>query len=609
MIVYGLCTGTSASKYNIWLDIRQNSQSISGNTSNITVMAKLQRNDGYEASAYNLYEAQNSITIKVAGVTKLSGNITFDTRNSATVILGTWTGDVTHDSDGTYSETVSAVFTAGNTGLSGGSVSGTFSATTIPRASTLSLSYTSRNPTQDITATITSASTSFAHRITYSISSFSSVNTIAAGTTTHTFTIPQGWANAVTNSANGTVSVTLNTLSGSTVVGTKVYSFTLTIPNTSTYTPEFSIALTRVDNSVPSDWGIYVQSKSGVTVGLTGESYKYGASFKKAEVTVSGITKTISSLTSDVTFSPLNTSGEVSVSVKLTDSRGYSTTNTTSITVYEYTSPSAYITEAVRTDSEDNPDENGGYIKFTTNYTFSSCSSNNSAAVAVEYKEYSASAWISAERLIDVSGLNRVIGFCGSGALNSGTTYQFRFTVTDAFVSVSVTQKIGTAAIAFNIRPGGTGAAFGKFAETDNLLDIAYGVNIGGDLTVSGTCPRDLLWSSDTTLTEGNAVTLSGNLFDYRLAAFLTDYHSSSGAQVMLAAVYPAAESTICANISAASAYTDTSDVELYSLKGLYSISSGYTFTLSNFKVLNLAAGGITENTTYTGITRIWGIK
>lgn len=115
--INGSCTGTSAAKYDVWIEIKQNSQNITNNTSNVTAALKLQRNDGYASSAYNLTAGENSFSLSVGGTVRDSGTTKIDTRNSAVVTLATWTGNVAHNDDGSLTLEVKGSFTMGNTSL------------------------------------------------------------------------------------------------------------------------------------------------------------------------------------------------------------------------------------------------------------------------------------------------------------------------------------------------------------------------------------------------------------------------------------------------------------------------------------------------------------
>ncbi len=583
MIIYGSCTGSSGSKYNVWLDITQNSQNITNNTSNITVALKLKRNDGYSASAHNGYINQNTVKLTVNGVAVLNGNMTFDTRNGAVAMLGSWTGNVSHDSDGTYGKVIKGEFTTGNSSVSGGLAQGTFTAATIPRASTLVFDKSSVNPTQDIKATVTRASSSFTHTLAYSIGS-KSIEAKSIGTT-HTFTVPQNFAEEIKNAVKGTVNVTLITYSGTTEVGRKSYSFSLTIPDNSTYRPDFSIALTRQDNGVPSGFGVYVQGKSGVSVNISGASYKYGAAYKSVLISVNGIQKTalpsVFSLPKD---------GTVQISVKLTDSRGLSATKTANITVHKYSPPAAVFKEIKRS-----VNEGAAVISFTASTTISSVGGKNAQTITVQYKPLGAN-YKNAESLVITELENNVTGVCTTN-ITETATYELKLTCTDTLGgSVVITGKLGTELCAFNIKKGGKGAAFGKYAETDNVLEINY------DLKVNGKCQTELLFYSVLSpLTVGNTVTLLDKGTNYRLLMF-----KPSGTSIyLLAPVRPDG-----AHLRASGSHPTSASqaIEMYSVYVTCASGPPPTCTLADMVCLRLEVSGNTL-ITHTGISEIWGIK
>lgn len=577
MIIYGSCSGSSGSRYNVWLDVVQNSQNIGNNTSNITVTLKLKRNDGYSASAWNSYVNQNTVKLTVNGSVVVNTNMTFDTRDGKTATLGKWTGNVSHDSDGKYSKTIKGEFTTGNTGVSSGLSQGTFTATTIPRASTLVFDKSSVNPVADIKATITRASSTFLHTLVYSIGS-KKIEAKSIGTA-HTFTIPQNFAEEIKSAVKGTVNVTLITYNGSSEVGRKSYSFSLAIPNNATYRPDFTIALTRQDNEVPSNWGVYVQGKSGVTVNISGVGYKYGASYKSVSVSVGDVQKT--ALPS--AFS-LPKDGAIQISVKLTDTRGLSTTKTTSITVHKYSPPSAVFNFVER------QIENGvSVIAFKVLAKISSVNDKNTRNYSIQYRKMGVE-WKSAETIINVDTQSTTaMGFCKTD-ITGADTYELRLTCADAFSSTITYEKIGTELCAFNIKKGGKGAAFGKYAEMDNVFEIDY------DLKVNGRCDKRLLWSG--TLTAGNTITLSDDLSKYRQCYFV----------IVDSATYPLSV-VHGASVRASSAHTGDGFIQVFAVRGGYTQATK-AFKLEKITMFSITPTGIYDGSpTFKNITEIWGIK
>jgi hypothetical protein len=51
---------------------------------------------------------------------------------------------------------------------------------------------------------------------------------------------------------------------------------------------------------------------------------------------------------------------------------------------------------------------------------------------------------------------------------------------------MEIVRSVSSANIPFNIRRGGKGAAFGKFAEADNELSLGWNLSVDGDVDVKG---------------------------------------------------------------------------------------------------------------------------
>lgn len=471
--IYGNCNGSSGSKYDIWLGVTQNSQSVEDNKSNVTVKLYLKRNDGYDSSAYNLNESDNTVKLTVGGSVKVSKNIAVDTRNCATLTLAAWTGDVSHNDDGSLSLSVGGSFTMGGKSLTGGSVSGAFPCTDIPRASAVSLSCTSLNPGDSVTVSISSASKSFAHKITLAISDYNLNYNAAAGVLSKDFTVPVQWAQAVADGVSKYITVTLTTYKGTRKIGAKSCNLKLVIPATSEYKPDFTLSVARVDNSVPSDWGEYVKNKSQVLLDIKSLSLKYGAKAVSYSAAVGSVTKRSLPAVFDLTQS-----GSVTVSITVKDSRGFAVKKSAKITVCDYSEPHIDLKSLERCD------ENGGILRDGTSllatYTekFSSVNGKNSVSVAVKYRQSDSELFSGNEQ---VSSSPSVI--C-KGAVSPAKSYVLVFTVADGITTQgTVTQvSVPSAAIPFNIRRGGTGASFGCYAERDNELTVGWDLRVDGSL-------------------------------------------------------------------------------------------------------------------------------
>ena len=474
--IYGSCTGNSGSKYNLWIEVTENSQSVSNNTSNVTAVLKVKRNDGYDSSAYNLTAAENNAKLYVGGTKRVDADLAIDTRNCATVTLASWTGNVSHASDGTLKLTVSGSFSMSNTGLTGGSVSGNYNCTAIPRASTLASLTGAVNPGGSFSVSITSASNNFTHKIKYSIDSYNTTVSLAAGALTNSFTVPQEWARGVLNSDKGTITVTLYTYNGAVKIGTKTYSKTLAIPDTDTYKPDFDITVSQGNTEPVSTWGVYVKGIGTVNVNISSLSLKYGAAIASKVATVCGIKKT--ALPASFT---LTSSGQVSVTVKVSDSRGLYRQKSVTLTVLDYAPPSLTITDVYRCLSDGTRDNNGTYFAAAFSENHSPVGDNNVKSVTVSFKTFKGT-WS-----LPVPAATSPVVF-GDGNILISQSYDIKMCISDSITTEpkTVYRSVSSSYIPFNIRSGGKGAAFGKYAENEDVLESDWVINARKGLSFDG---------------------------------------------------------------------------------------------------------------------------
>ncbi len=431
----------------------------------------LKRNDGYTSSAYNLYENDNNVKLYVGGSKKADFNTAIDTRNCVTVLLASWTGNVSHNSNGKLTLNISGSFSMSGTSLSGGSVSCDFTCTDIPRASSFSLSSSSVNPGGSITVTISSSSNDFSHKVNFSIGTYSQTVTAEKRISSVSFTVPVSWANAVKNSVKGSISVKVTTYNGSSSVGSKTGSFSLKIPDTSDYRPQFTLTTQPVSDTVPDEWNCYVKGKSKVKVTLSGISYKYSATYSTLKVTVSGVTKS-----KNVTEFELNNSGDTEITVVLTDSRGLKKTVTQTISVIDYSPPSAVITDVFRCDANGVKNSGGSYLSVGFSCNFSDIDENNILTKSLKYKRAGSEVYTT----VVCTASPAVIG----GSILQSSSYDVKLCLSDLLTEepVECVRRISSTDIPFNIKSGGKGAAFGCFSETDNELTVAYNLNVKGNL-------------------------------------------------------------------------------------------------------------------------------
>ena len=326
------------------------------------------------------------------------------------------------------------------------------------------------------------------------------------------YTIPVSWLTAIPNATSGTATVSVTTYSsGGSELGTDTYSFTITAPASAV--PTISLAAARIDNSVPSSWGVYVQGQSGVRITATASGYQ-GSTISSYTIS-GGATGTQSS--NVFTISVIYSSGTITYTVKVTDSRGRTATASVSISVVAYSAPSLTATEAFRCASNGTASETGTYISAKASGTYSSVSSKNSMTLKVQYGLTTSSVYSAAVTL--TNGTASVIG---GGSIDANYSFNVKFTLTDQFNTIEKILTVGTAAYTVFFRQGGNGVALGKVSERANAVEINPDWDIyHGSTKLNGTVPIERGGTGGTTAAAARSNlgvvnkagdTMSGNL-------------------------------------------------------------------------------------------------
>lgn len=452
-------------KYSI--ECIQNSQNISANNSSVTVKVRVWRTN----SGYTTY-GNGTVYCKINGTT-YSATITPNHRiTSSGVEIFNKTLTIGHNGDGTKTLSMSAWITHDRFSSSEQAYNQVLS--TIPRASSLKLSATTINAGASITLTITRASSNFVHDAYFAFGT----KTYAIGkslATSATYTIPMDCLNQIPNATSGVGSIILYTLSGGNIIGTAIVGITVNVP--SNVVPSFSsLSIARVDNGVPSAWGLYVRGKSKATLTINGATGTYSSTISKYVIEGGGYSGTSNTLTTGT----LNTSGTNTFTATITDSRGRTATKTVTCSVVDYESPKINSFTAVRCTSAGTESNDGTYVKVTPNLTYSSVNSKNTLTAVVAYKTVAATSWSSNTTV--TSGKSTIIG---GGAISVNSSYQFRLTITDAFSSSVITVTVPTASTTMDFKKGGKGVAIGKVAENDGF-EVAWDANFLANLKVKG---------------------------------------------------------------------------------------------------------------------------
>lgn len=414
----------------------------------------------------------NTITIDGTKQTFSSPSIS----SKGTHLLRTLTQTVNHAGDGSKSLSISVVFhieaTLSGVYYSTITASANIALDSIPRASSISMSAGTLGSAATIT--ISRASSSFTHTITYKFGS--AAGTIAAKTseTSVSWTPALALGNQIPNTTSGTATLTCTTYNGSTSIGSKSISVKLNLP--ASVVPTITrLTATRVDGDVPSAWGIYVQTKSKAALSIHGAAGSYGSAIASYSITGGGFAGTSDAMTTGF----LNTAGTITFTATVTDSRGRtSAAKTVSISVVSYSVPSFSSYLSQRCSSSGALASDGTSIKASVSYSYSSCSGKNSVTRATYYRRIGATSWTNANKSFS-SGTAFTFG---SGNISTESTYEIKYSLTDAFTTISVIDTVSTAAVIMDFKAGGTGIAVGKVAERNHCFEVAsdWSVRLNG---------------------------------------------------------------------------------------------------------------------------------
>lgn len=468
-------------------------KNISVNTSTITAKAYLV-ND-WNLNIYG--RSDNSLTIDGTAQTYASPAIS----GTGTTLLGTVTQTVSHASDGTKSLNMSAVFyiraTLSGTYYESITASATITLDSIARASGVSASNATMGSSSTIN--ISRASSSFTHTLTYTFGSASGTIVTKTTATSVSWTPPVSLASQIPKAVTGTCTITCTTYNGSTKIGSKTCTLTLTVP-ASVKPTITSLTVARVDGDVPSAWGIYVQTKSKAKLTISGAAGSYGSTVSSYSITGGGYTSTASSFTTGF----LNSSGSITFTATVTDSRGrVSAAATVTISVVAYSPPSfaSYLSQRCLSNGTINDD--GTYIRGLVSYSYASCSGKNTITRATYYKKASDTAWTNASAAFS-SGTAFTFG---GGSVSTETSYDIKYTLTDAFTTIAIQDIVSTAAVVMDFKRGGKGVAVGKVSEVDNAFEVSE----DWDVRVYGKLLKDYIQSFIKTMYPVGSIYMSVN--------------------------------------------------------------------------------------------------
>ena len=325
---------------------------------------------------------------------------------------------------------------------------------------------------KSVTINTPAVNSAYRHTLRYAFGGAS--GTIATGIASSvSWTPPVSLANQIPSATAGSGTIYCDTYSGSTLLGTKSVSITLTVPGSVVPSAGTLSAALAEDTS---GTGLYVKGMGKAKLTLSGASGAYGSSITSYTITGGGWTATNSVLTTGT----LASAGNITFTATVTDSRGRKASTTRTISVIDYTKPGVAVCDVYRCDADGNRKKAGTYFAVEINASYSAIT-GNTLSITARYKKQSESSYGTAA---NVTNNGKTV--LGGGNIGASTTYDVLVTVADKYNSLPILRTLSTKSVLQSFKRS-AGAAIGKVAELANWLDIAWHTRIRGNLQVDGT--------------------------------------------------------------------------------------------------------------------------
>lgn len=404
---------------------------------------------------------------------------------------------VTHKSDGSLSGYVKLRFDA--PGTSGGWSPGTTdlntkwtACTTIARASSISVSGSQLG--SGVSVTIDRKSNSFTHKVEYKFVESAWTTASSNAATSASFTPPVSLATQIPSAETGALTVRVTTFNGSTQIGDPVTkSINLKVPTN--IVPSLSgLSASRIDNGVPSGCGIYVKGKSQVKITASGANGAQGSTIVGYSISGPGLSINASSGTSEV----LSSTGTLTYTCTVTDTRGRTASKTVSINVVDYTYPNISMS-VERCTSDGTKSTNGTYLRVVITFSYASVSGKNSIVA----KSCSCNG-------VSNSSFASGTAFVLAANCSIGNHYNVSASVKDALGNTATASvEVTTSYRILNVNKNKNGLAIGKFSEKAAFevnMDSYFLKNIKSGITAEGSI------ATNSNLIAKGSLTVNGDV-------------------------------------------------------------------------------------------------
>ena len=201
-----------------------------------------------------------------------------------------------------------------------------------------------------------------------------------------------------------------------------------------------------------------IQGVTPVTISISGESCKYGASVASRSINADGRSSGGSSLS----ITPIS-NGVIAISATVKDSRGLSTTKTTTFSVMAYSPPTLRSFNVARVNSAGNPDAEGTSVKFSVVWESGSGDTGGNSCT-VKYRQAGVGAYIDCGEVIsgDEYGITGV-------SFSTDFEYEFIAVIADKHRPIEKSVILERGFFTLDFKKGGDGMAIGQACTEPGL--------------------------------------------------------------------------------------------------------------------------------------------
>lgn len=340
---------------------------------------------------------------------------------------------------------------------------------TIFRATKPVLSASSVDMGTQITIDLSDAKSSdYTHALTYKLPD-GSTGDIAAGVgaEVYAWTVTD-FASQLPATTSGILEIICTTYNAAgTVIGSKSVPMVAAVP--ADVVPVISaVAMAEAVSGIAEQFGKFVQSKSKLAVDISAEGAK-GSSVTSVVSVFEGASFFGESWTSDY----ISGSGELSVVVTVTDSRGRSVKESVPVEVLAYMPPQIPVFQAWRVDETGAADDSGDYVAVQYAYGVPELNGGNTASMVIDATpavegDYTLT-------LLSGAALAQENTVFPATEITSDYRWTIRITIRDYFGrETEAVFPLPSAEVIADIKWDGTGWAFGKTSELSKCLDVNW---------------------------------------------------------------------------------------------------------------------------------------